>query len=601
MARKQPAELSSLSRRWSPLTKQIIVVGGLIAGVWLVFRFSSILSPLVIALLLAYILTPLVNGIHRRVRMPRWLILVFVYLLLLVAFGVLPALVIPGLVQQIRDLQVNLQGVIDYLVQNLTLPIQIFGFTIEVPNYYDQIITTLRGLLSPVASGAVSVVVSVASSLIWLIFILVVSFYLVKDSVRIGRYMKGLLPLDHRGELLELARQINAIWHAFFRGQLILGLVIGVTVAVVVSSLGLPNGPALGLLAGVLEVIPTFGPVIAAVPAVLLALFQGSSYLPVSNLWFAVIIAGAYVIIQQVENNYLVPRIIGRSVRLHPSVIIVGALIGATVGGILGVLLAAPVIATLRILIKYAYRKVLDLEPFGDVLTPVVEPIVHHVGMIGGQEIDAVLFDLDGTVIDTDDELVEQWAAKLHRIEPLLPTGDARRSVRRTIMASEKPANALLTVLDKVGLDERVFALKDRLSKLKGQPSAEHFRLVDGIPELLDYLDGRFKLGIVTTRSRPEVESFLEQFAYQDKFQAIVTRDDVKRLKPHPEAVLRAAELLNVSVQRCVLVGDTRVDVEAANAAGAVSIGVLSGFSERDDLIEADLILESTADLRQWL
>lgn len=592
---------SSLSKRWSTLTKQIVVVGGLLAGVWLVFRFRAILSPLIIALMFTYLLTPVVNWLHRRIRMPRWIILILIYLLLLVIIGLTPALVIPGLVDQFVDLQVDLQSIIDNTMDLYTQPIHILGFTIEVPNYYDQIAGTVEGLISPLASGAVSVVVSFASSLVWLIFILVVSFYLVKDSARMSRYMKGLIPPDYRDEILELMSQIDETWHLFFRGQLILGLVIGVTVAAVTSALGLRNGPMLGLLAGLLEVIPTFGPIIAAIPAIFLALFQGSSYLPVSNLWFAVIIAGAYTIIQQIENNYLVPRIIGRSVKLHPVVVIVGAVAGATLGGVLGILLAAPVMATLRILFKYAYRKVLDLEPFGDILTPVVEPVIHHVGMIGGQEIDAILFDLDGTLIDTDDELVEEWASKLQRIEPLLPTGDAKRSVRRTIMASEKPANVLLTMLDRVGLDGQAFALKERLGRLKGERSAERFRLVDGVTELLDYVDNRFKLGIVTTRSRPEVDAFLEQYSYHDKFQAVVTRDDVDRLKPDPEPVFRAAELLQVQVQRCALVGDTSVDIEAANSAGAVSIGVLSGFSERDDLIDADLILESTANLREWL
>ena len=601
MTSRRSDELSSLSRRWSPLTKQIVVVGGLIAGIWLIFRFSSILSPLIIALMLAYVLTPFVSWIHRRIRIPRWIILVFVYLLLLVIIGLTPALVIPSFIQQFTDLQLDLQSVTESTIELATRPIHLFDFTFELPNYYDQIISALEGLVSPFASGAVSVVMGVASSLVWLVFILVVSFYLVKDSARIGRYMKGLIPLDYQEEILELMRRINTIWHAFFRGQLILGGIIGITVAILVSALGLSNGPMLGLLAGILEIIPTFGPSIAALPAIFLALFQGSSYLPVSNLWFAVIIAGAYVIIQQIENNYLVPRIIGGSVRLHPVVIIVGAVIGATIGGVLGILLAAPIIGTLRVVIKYAYRKTLDLEPFGDVLTPVIEPVVHHVGMIGGQEVDAVLFDLDGTLIDTDDELVEDLASRLHRIEPLLPTGDARRSVRRTIMASEKPANALLTMLDKVGLDDQAFSLRDRLSRLKGQRPAEQFRLVEGVSELLDYLDGNFKLGIVTTRSQPEVAAFLDQYGYAERFQAIITRDDVERLKPHPEPVLKAAGLLDVSVERCAMVGDTRVDVEAANAAGAVSIGVLSGFSERDDLLDADLILESTADLRSWL
>ena len=89
---------------------------------------------------------------------------------------------------------------------------------------------------------------------------------------------------------------------------------------------------------------------------------------------------------------------------------------------------------------------------------------------------------------------------------------------------------------------DQAFSLRSRLNQLRGQRPAEQFRLVEGVPDLLEYLNGRFKLGIVTTRSQPEVAAFLEQYGYHDRFQAVVTRDDVERLKPHPEPVLRAAE-----------------------------------------------------------
>jgi hypothetical protein len=133
------------------------------------------------------------------------------------------------------------------------------------------------------------------------------------------------------------------------------------------------NALILGIMAGVLEIIPNIGPTIAAIPAVLIAYFQGSTYLPLSNGWFALLVIGIYVVIQQVENNILVPRIIGRSLNLHPLVVIIGAIAGARLAGILGMFLAAPMLASLRILGNYVYCKLLDLEPFDEPVLSVAE------------------------------------------------------------------------------------------------------------------------------------------------------------------------------------------------------------------------------------
>jgi hypothetical protein len=126
----------------------------------------------------------------------------------------------------------------------------------------------------------------------------------------------------------------------------------------------MPGALLLGLLAGVLEIVPNVGPILAMIPALLVALFQGSTALPVSNFTFVLITLAIYFIVQQIENNYFVPRIIGQSVNLHPLVILVGVIVGATQAGILGAFLAAPVLASVRVIGSYAYNKILDREPF---------------------------------------------------------------------------------------------------------------------------------------------------------------------------------------------------------------------------------------------
>jgi predicted PurR-regulated permease PerM len=122
----------------------------------------------------------------------------------------------------------------------------------------------------------------------------------------------------------------------------------------------------IGILFGVLEVVPNFGPTIASIPTLLIAYFTGSTWLPVSNEVFVIIVLIASMALQQLENLFLVPRIMGYHLNLHPVVVLIGAIAGASLAGILGILLAAPMLATARVIGRYVYDKMLDLEPFND-------------------------------------------------------------------------------------------------------------------------------------------------------------------------------------------------------------------------------------------
>lgn len=189
-------------------------------------------------------------------------------------------------------------------------------------------------------------------------------------------------------------------------------------------------------------------------------------------------------------------------------------------------------------------------------------------------EVEVILFDLDGTLIDTDDAMIERAAKCFRLLAWLLPQNNPKRWLRRAIMASEGPANAFLTLLDILGLDDEFFTLGDRLRRLRGLRTPANFRPVDGAVETVRALSGRYPLGIVTTRSRRDAQAFLEQYALAGCFAVVVTHEDTWRLKPHPEPIRYAAEQLGVPIERCLMVGDTGVDVKSAKAAGARAVGV---------------------------
>jgi predicted PurR-regulated permease PerM len=210
----------------------------------------------------------------------------------------------------------------------------------------------------------INILTNIASAVLWMVFVLVASFYLVKDSAIIMRWLDEATPSAFRDDARLLKTQITAAWNAFLRGQLILCVVMGLVVGTTMALIGLPNAWLIGLLFGLLEFIPNLGPTIASVPTILLAYFEGSTVLNISNGWFAVLVIGINFALQQLENNFLVPRIMGHSLNLHPLVVLVAAIIGAHLAGVLGILLAAPVVATLRVLAEYTYYRLLDMPPF---------------------------------------------------------------------------------------------------------------------------------------------------------------------------------------------------------------------------------------------
>jgi predicted PurR-regulated permease PerM/phosphoglycolate phosphatase-like HAD superfamily hydrolase len=583
------------STEWSRTTKRLVVVGLVIILLILLYIFRALLPPIAIALVLAYLLKPLADQVERRTKLPRALAVAFVFLALLLLLSIIPIWIVPFAVDRITRLNLDLQQLTDDLIRFLSQPVLILGYSLSLQDLVGDVRGALQDLLQPFATQTVSILFNVASSLLWVISILIISFYLVKDAGRLRSFLDHLAPPGYTEELRRLREEINQVWKAFFRGQVLLGIIIGMVVWIAMTVVGLPNAGLMGLIAGLLEVIPTFGPILATIPALLIAFFLGSTYLPLSNFWFTVLVLGIYLLIQQTENAYLVPRVMGRRMQLHPVIIFIGVLAGGLLFGALGILLAAPVIGTLRMVLRYIYAKLLDEDPY--------PPEFMEAGEIYPGEIDAILFDLDGTLVETDDEAVTTLARRLQPVRWLLPRRDATRFARHILMSIEGPANSLLTFLDRIGLDDTVLDLGDRLRQMRGLYTPFNFRPMEGVGEMLLDLSNRYHLAIVTTRSHAHAELFLTQQGLSDLFEVIVGREDTWRIKPHPSPVLHAAELIGVQVGRCLMVGDTTADVWAARAAGARSTGVLCGFGEQDELERAgaDLILETTSDLGKMM
>jgi phosphoglycolate phosphatase-like HAD superfamily hydrolase len=223
--------------------------------------------------------------------------------------------------------------------------------------------------------------------------------------------------------------------------------------------------------------------------------------------------------------------------------------------------------------------------------------------MIGPDTIDAIFFDLDGTLVDTDNAAVDRLAARLRWASWLFPARDPGSFARWLVMHGETPGNHILTLLDALRLDGPLTALSDRLPRRRHRPPPE-FRPIEGVADALANLARCYRLALVTNRSRRHIGEFRDrQPAIAASLDAFIGRQDTMRFKPHPAPLNLAARRLEAPIERCLMVGDTTVDVRAARRAGARSAAVLCGFGTRDELERAgaDLVLDSVAGLVEIL
>lgn len=371
------------SPAWSANNKRIVIIGLIIAAVLLLYRVRGLLLPVVLAVLLAYLVEPLVKYIHVRTRIPRLLVIILIYLLIVAMLVAIPVSAIPPIVGQVNSLINHFPSYLLQLgvfVRELQEPIVITEDIIIPLNEWplDQAFLSMSSNLLNIVQGFGGQTISIFGNVLgaslstigWVLVVLVLSFYLVKDYAQLFGSLLKLAPESYHSDLIHLSKEMSLLWNAFLRGQLVLCLVVGAIVFLVAVTLGIPSALLLAAIAALMEFFPSIGPVLAAIPAVILSYLQSdSSWLGqiTGPFWFAVIVLGIYAIIYQSENYVLLPRIIGYRLRLHPVVVILGAIAGASIAGILGILLAAPFLASMRLIFSYVYCKLTDKIPFSEV------------------------------------------------------------------------------------------------------------------------------------------------------------------------------------------------------------------------------------------
>ncbi len=389
------ANAAPASPRWGPFTKFLVaLIFVVLAGAVLV-RFQRMIAPLVFAVIITYLLRPVVAALVARTRLSwhaavgvLYLAIIVLLVSLLTAAGIAIVQQIQGLlglVTQIAssDLPNQLQHLLSApfsfgpFVFDLSHPFSIGPFRFDVSNVNwqplaAQVLSGVQPALSQTGTIISDLAGRTAGSLGWMLFILIISFYLLFDSHRLAGSFAGVVPPAYTHDARRLVGALVPIWNAFLRGQITLAIIMGALIGVTMTLLGVRYGLVLGLLGGLLQFVPIVGPLIYGTTAVTIAIFQPGAWLGLTPVVHALIVLGDVIVLQEISDNFLVPRILGSSLHLHPVAILVFALIAANLAGLVGLLLSAPTLATLRLFGGYVYSKMFDLDPWPD-----PQPIPH--------------------------------------------------------------------------------------------------------------------------------------------------------------------------------------------------------------------------------
>lgn len=382
---------------WHHATKNVAGIAFGIGLLLAVYLARNALTLVAMSGLIAFLVAPIIRLFQRRARFPKPLALITSYLVVLalvVSFGILTIAGITAsfaevdpteTAEALRDTAVNaLSGV---------RTITIGDYTLDLSDVVDPAIERLEEAAVPGEEAAdapatggsgttfavggeqanlllgrlLSSAQVVGGLLAAFVVTFVIAVYLSADSHRFHAALHAQVPREYVRDAERIEARIGRIWRGYLYGQLLNSLATGLLVWFVLWAIGLPGSFVLGLIMMVLNMIPTFGPIIAAIPGVLTAIALGSTRLDWGTVGFTLLVVGVYIVVVQLQANVMAPFITGAAVQMAPATVLIGLIVGFQVGGLVGSLLVVPVLGTLKVLARYVLAKLLDRDPFPEV------------------------------------------------------------------------------------------------------------------------------------------------------------------------------------------------------------------------------------------
>jgi predicted PurR-regulated permease PerM len=352
---RREEDLGAVVRRLGIFSWSLIGVLILAAlGFWIIDKGRIIFAPLLLAVVIVFVLNPLVTWFHRR-GVPRILGAMLGFLAFFAAIALIVIVVAPDMVAQAESLVDRFPTIFDDTAAQLRNVLADFGFkNVAVWNYQDMVnylndpanrdtlVDLFTANFGSVAAGVFEFV---------LVFLIgpVLAFYFLVDLPSTGRRAIGIFPPDRQDEAIHVGRQLNTALGGFLRGQLVVALIVGSMLSLGYWLIGLEFWLLIGLIGGILNIVPFLGPWIGGALGVIVALTTGDF----GTVVWAVLVA---VIVQQIDNNFVSPTVLQATVRLHPTVTLLVLVLGGALAGVWGVIIAVPLTASLKILVGHWWR-----------------------------------------------------------------------------------------------------------------------------------------------------------------------------------------------------------------------------------------------------
>ena len=328
-----------------------------IAVVLLLYSMRRVLLPFLLGIFLAYLLQPLGRFFQAK-KIPLVFIVIIFYLLIAGIFSLLVFIVVPAFLEQAVTLSNSLPEFIADVGERLKALTGDFDPELlpkSIPEKLTQMQFDWEERLGAVLESLISFLFSGIRYLFALILAPILSYYMIRDQRDIQKSVVSMLPPAERGEIMRIAGDVNYIFRSFFTGYVLLAAIVGTLTFIALSLLGVRYAFLLGVVMAFCDLIPYFGPFIAAIPAVLIALLQSPM--------LAVYTIIAIFAVQQIESAILSPRILGKRIGMHPLATIFVVLIGGYYFGIFGLLLSVPTAASLKLIVSFAYNRFVDSKP----------------------------------------------------------------------------------------------------------------------------------------------------------------------------------------------------------------------------------------------
>ncbi len=318
------------------IIKTLLAIGFFV----LVYLLRDVVMIVLTAIVIASAVEPATLWFERR-KIPRLLGVIIVYAILIVCLSALFYFILPTLITDTAGFLANIDRInLTGFFQYLGMKSGVDGAALSSSFSFKDVIASLTGALTNISGGFLEKATSVFGGALSFAVIFVLSFYLAVQQDGVSDFLKVIVPIDHQHYVVHLWKRSQKKIGLWMQGQLLLGLLVGILDYLGLSVLGVPHALVLAVLAACFEIIPLFGPVLAAVPGIAIAFSTG-------GVTLGLVVAGLYLIVQQFESNLIYPLVVNKFIGMSPVLVIIALLVGAKLAGLLGAILSVPLASAL--------------------------------------------------------------------------------------------------------------------------------------------------------------------------------------------------------------------------------------------------------------